>query len=196
MENTGHTRRSGTGGYIARGLLWLLPLALILTSCEKLRNWIESLGEEYYAEWATSCFLGNDGPGRVSTFTLDIRQGNTYDEQTLNSGTEIFLTLTGPAVTDCWIPSGEYVVSETADEPFTIRKHLGGQPVYSFIEFFDGDDGKPRRYPVEDGKVRIDRHENAYGIKVRVTAGGSSFSYDYNGEVLAADATGTLNQAN
>ena len=167
------------------GLVLIVWASAGLVSCDKLQEYSEG---EYYDEWAMACFFGNSAAGETSTFTLYINQGYTKDSETLCSGEQIHLTIIGPATDGFKIPSGQYWVSEKG-APFTITKDRFDLVTYSFIEHIDRKTGKKQRYPLEEGKVRIDQHEDGYSVKLRVIAGGRQFDHVFDGEVFSVDST-------
>lgn len=166
--------------------IWLVPAVLaaaVLVSCDKLREFIE-YGQ--YAEWATSYYFGNS-LGDISTFTLDIEQGYTWDSETLNYGTEVHLVLKAPPVEGIEIPSGQYTVSDDPGQLFTVQKDRLMILDSSYIGYLDKGETEMRRYVIESGRVRIDQHEDGYTVKLRVVADGREYTLDYDGYVWAVD---------
>ena len=156
-------------------ILLSVAVAAFLLSCSK-DDWQE--GDARYDKWATYYFFGN-GLGDRSSFMLDIRQGHTTDGETLVSGKETCLILSAPPVTDGRIPSGEYVVSDSIDHGFVVKKGMANLADGSYFAFCDRPRQKWERVPIESGKVRIDQHADGYDIRLRVVAGDGYYDYRY-----------------
>ena len=169
-------------------LKWLIPFAVIaalLSSCTGFGD----EDEAFYSEWATSYFFGNS-LGYISTFYLDIKQGYTWDEETLESGCEIYLELKGPPVESRQLPSGQYTVSSEPEQLYTVQKSRYSYAMPSYIGFLDEGEKEMRRLAIESGVVKIDRiGDDDYSVKIDVTAAGGHYSYTYRGYVWAVDCT-------
>lgn len=158
-----------------------------LSSCSKYWGWTD---EGYYSRWATAYFWGNSKVADNARFSVHIKQGATYDEEHLNSGTEIKLEIVSLPTESLAIPSGEYVVSDEREQPFTIQpgaKNLASGSIFTFRDYSDRD---WISYPIESGTVRIDQHgENNYSFKLFFVAGGEYFEYAYDGDVWVVDSS-------
>ena len=171
-----------------RWLNCLIPfamLAILSASCSKTVQ----LEGEYYAQWADALFWGNNPITGVASFTVDINMGYTFDEETLNSGTKIFLQLTTPPTDGDDLVSAEYIVSNDPEKPYVVSGGTTSYGTYSFIEVCNNDAGRWQRFNIESGKVKIDYDGHIYKIKFRIVAGGSNYSFNYEGDVFFANVS-------